>query len=723
MADQSTILYGVDNTQNIVAVKAKESEVLIYTRDSEETVVNTETFRPWMLTDTVWDQNPQFHEDIETIGLDGDGFNRLLLFKSWNQFTGMKNLIKEAGINTFSFPGPEKQFLVSSGKTLFKGMSFEQIRRMQFDIETTIYSPESDRGRIVMLGLSDNSGYEEVLEGSEQEILSRFVEIVRERDPDVMEGHNIFGFDIPYIIKRAERFGIRLQLGRDASELHFGQRRNVAVGGYTKAFTPVHAAGRHFIDTLLAVQRYDVTKGRLERYGLKEVARVFGIAEDDRVLIPGNEIADLYDKNPDLVLIYNLQDVRETGKLSSIVCQSEFYTTSMVPDNYETVSVSGNGEKINSILIREYLRQGKAIPFQKDAKAIPGGYTDILATGLLRNVVKCDVESLYPSLMLNLKIKPATDTLDIFVPALTELTSRRLAAKRKAKNAVDPVEHEYWDGLQSSYKILINSFYGYLGGPFNFNDYDAAQQITTTGQELVKKIAETIEKRGGKTIEIDTDGVYFQAPTTVDSLESEEEFIEEIGSILPEGIRLAHDGRYAAMISLKIKNYVLIGYDGEKIFKGAALRSRSDEAFGKNFISGAVDLLLIEDMQGIANLYKKTAEEILEGKISIDDFSRRERVTAKTFTSVQKKRTAVAAEGLQTGEFINVYEKNDGTLGLVENYAHDENREKLLYKLYKFASRLEPVIGKSFPSLIEKPASMIRQYQHKTSGQQSLDLF
>ena len=45
------------------------------------------------------------------------------------------------------------------------------------------------------------------------------VACIRERDPDVIEGHNIFGFDLPYLAARAKMHSIRLELGRDGSEM------------------------------------------------------------------------------------------------------------------------------------------------------------------------------------------------------------------------------------------------------------------------------------------------------------------------------------------------------------------------------------------------------------------------------------------------------------------------------------------------------------------------
>ena len=45
--------------------------------------------------------------------------------------------------------------------------------------------------------------------------------------------------------------------------------------------------------------------------------------------------------------------------------------------------------------------------------------------------------------------------------------------------------------------------------PFPAQRFEAAAQITTTGQRLVQQVAAEIEQSGGQVIEIDTDGVYF----------------------------------------------------------------------------------------------------------------------------------------------------------------------------------------------------------------------
>jgi DNA polymerase, archaea type len=183
---------------------------------------------------------------------------------------------------------------------------------------------------------------------------------------------------------------------------------------------------------------------------------------------------------------------------------------------------------------------------------------------------------------------------------------------------------------------------------------------------------------------------------------------------------LAHDGRYKAMISLKMKNYVLASYEGKKTFRGSALRSRADERYGIEFISNAADHLLQGKGHEVKDLYQAIARKIDAGQLGIEMFQRRERITEKTFSSTSKKRIAHAAADAKVGEHILVYQKNDGTIALAKDYNQDEDKNYLLDKLYKFASRLREAFGEEFDLLFPKPSAKSRS---EAAGQQSLGLF
>ena len=122
----------------------------------------------------------------------------------------------------------------------------------------------------------------------------------------------------------------------------------------------------------------------------------------------------------------------------------------------------------------------------------------------------------------------------------------------------------------------------------------------------------------------------------------------------------------------------------------------------------------------MSRLYGDLVQQIIHKQLPVGQLARRERVTPKTFKSAQRKRLAVAAEGVNIGDYITVYERADGTLGLIEEYDGDENTEHLLDKLYKFACRLKEVFGPEFDSLIPNPALGARVRRAEAAGQQSL---
>ena len=695
----------MDNVRPTLAVELFENDkVKLYYRHG----VEVRPLNPWLLVAS---------SDIS--GLDGvlslrqltgqGAFNMLIQLETWSSFLKTRETLTEHNIPFFCFNTPVRQYLVLSGKTLFKAMKYEDIHRVQLDIETLGLDPEPAENRIILIAVSDNKGFEHVIGErgmAERDLLNELNRIISSLDPDVIEGHNLFDFDLSYLHKRAEMNHTKLNWGRDGSELKpGGGTRRYKVGGTAPPYTPFYVHGRHIIDTLQQTQRYDIA-GKLESYGLKSVIRQLGLERSGRTFVSAEEIPKLWEKALEQLKAYALDDVRDVKALSELVVPTEFYQTQMLPYTFQETALSGTGEKINALMVGVYLRRGVAIPEPMPSKSYPGGYTEIRAKGVFRRIVKTDVNSLYPSIMIGHRIKPASDTEGIFLPMLSRLTKRRLEAKSRLK-ASSGTERAYWDGLQGSYKILINSFYGYLGyNRANFSDYDAAEKVTAIGQKIAKQLIKLLEEKKCEVIEVDTDGVYFVSPPGVEHQEDEEQLIEEVSNALPQGITLSHDGRYQGMISLKAKNYVLMDYGGELLMKGSSLRSRRDERFLRRFIEDCARWFIQDKKEALHQYYLDIGEEIKQGKIPIAEFCRRETITERTFKSVNLRRLAQAVQGRKIGEKVEVYQKKDDTLALVEQYEEDEDKDHLLRRLHDAASRFkdlfedETAFNKIFPLMI-----------------------
>ena len=603
------LLYGANEDSGLVAVELQEAktgpdQIVLFVRDGNEVREEKEAFEPFMVGESrVFSDCPIEHTQRM---LTGQGQLKLLVtFPSWKQCQKARQWVaKETGCSPaapgapyFFVNDPIRQHLITTGRTHFLGMAFEDLRRMQVDIECLtsegyeFCNSAREGDRIIAIAMSDQSGWTEVLsviEMEEKDILERFVKIVQERDPDVIEGHNIFNFDLPYIAERAKRHKVKLALGRNGSTPRRRPSR-MSVAERTLSYDRFDIFGRHVVDTLFLVQAYDVSHRSLDGFGLKQVAVHFGLAARDRTYIEGSQITAEFKKDPERVMKYVTDDVVETRAVSDLLSRSTFLQAQMLPDTYQNVSVRGAATKIDGIMLREYLRQDHALPVPGEPRAFAGGYTDMFVEGVVNDVHHCDIRSLYPSLMLTRTIAPASDELKVFLRLLDVLRTFRIDAKAKMQASRDRSDEMHYDALQTTFKILINSFYGYLGfSQGRFNDFDSAERVTSDGRDLLRDMIEWLRKHGATPIEIDTDGIYFVPPSFEGDGKKRatqlEEFREKFAASLPDGIQIEFDGEYRAMYSYKMKNYALLGHDGEMVIKGGALKSRGLEPFQREFL-------------------------------------------------------------------------------------------------------------------------------------------
>ena len=91
---------------------------------------------------------------------------------------------------------------------------------------------------------------------------------------------------------------------------------------------------------------------------------------------------------------------------------------------------------------------------------------------------------------------------------------------------------------------------------------------------------------------------------------------------MPEGITVAHAGRFRRMLSYRKKNYGLLSYDNRITIRGSALVSRSMEPFGRSFLRTCIDHLLNGNIEGLHNAYVSFRRSILEHALGVGDFAR-----------------------------------------------------------------------------------------------------
>ena len=639
--EQNPVLFGVDPTTGIVAAELAGRFIRLFIRDARGVRFRDDPFHPFILL-----RSPELlagsPSPAEVHTLSGDAeFRYLALFRDWHACLAARDfLVKTTGVTPSAagapylfLSDPVHQHLLLSGATLFKGVEFAGLRRLALDIETfcaagyRFSNPEREEDRIISIAVMDSSGYEAVLfaeELSEEAMLERLGEIIRQRDPDVIEGHNIFRFDLEYIRVRAERHGVKLRWGRDGSEPRV-HRSRFTVADRIVDYPRWDIFGRHIIDTYFLLLFHDVSSRDLESYGLKYAARHFGLAAPDRVYLDGEKISDIYRDDPELLKQYNLDDVRETLALSRLLSYPWFLQTRIFPYSFQNCVIRGTATRINALFLREYLRQGRAIPAGGGTAEVAGGYNRVYVTGVVGPVVHCDVASLYPSVMLVYGLGPARDTLGIFLPLLRELREFRLKAKGVARASAGTAQGEYHEALQQTFKVLINSFYGYLGATLhNFADPAAAAEVTRRGREVIAAMLDWLERHGARPVEVDTDGIYFIPPHGVETAAAEEEFVRELSQSLPAGIEVETAGRYRTMLSYKMKNYAVLDYAGRSVIRGSALRSRGVERYLRDFAGEAIALLLQGEGERVMELYHNCQERLRRHEFPIEALTRTE---------------------------------------------------------------------------------------------------
>ncbi len=707
--EENKLLFGADSTPRIVAIELGETGTMrVYRRENDgSTVAEVEPFHPF-----VWVDSDVVDLGIEAEKLEGDlKYGWRITGDSWKELIALRNGLKSAGRDYFAFTDPVQHYLTATGRTLFKELPFEELKRMQVEVLSFASGDQpvagdgvpgaavSDRGHsdhIMSIALSDNTGWEELIvvdpkdvEESERGALKRLTALIKERDPDVIEGHNLFRFDLPYLVARAKKAKTKLDWGRSGGFLRSRPSR-LQIAEKTIDYPKFAIDGRHFVDTFLLAQFYDVGMRTLPGFERVDVARHFGFCDGEELsALTGRELQRAYVDDSETFRQRALCAVRETRAVAELLSPSYFIQAQIFPYNYQDVIVRGNATRINALFLREYFRQRHSIPEMPMVRGFEGGYTDIFFTGVARNVWHCDVASLYPSIMLQFDCFPVTDRLQIFRHLLTDLRTFRLEAKaqmRVAEKENNRAQHRHFHALQNTFKILINSFYGYLGfAQGSFADFEAAARVTQIGRDLLKKMIDWLNAQGAQVIEVDTDGIYFVPPAKIDI----DKLRSGLAKELPPGIEVEFDEQFDAMFSYKAKNYALLTHDGEVVIKGGALKSRGLEKFQRVFLEEMIRLLMQGKPEAIADVRERFEKKIRNREWNID-------MLMKTDTlqdSLEKYRQKIAGSARNRAaayELALASGRNYRPGDQISYYITGAGKKVAAYESAKLASNFDP---------------------------------
>lgn len=496
---------------------------------------------------------------------------------------------------------------------------YEELTKVYLDIETT--GLDSTLDRVLMVGLMNESGVKIVITDlDEKVILSKTIQWLRKKSPDLLIGHNLFNFDLPFLIGRCKQYGISspFTTGRYTSKITAS-----SLFGKPVEFTPIYWNGVDILDTFHQIAIWDKAAAKLSGYGLKNGVIELGLRDDRRLELSHYQIRACWDSG-DLGTIqeYLEFDLTDTQLLADFLLPVVYYQMNYVPNiKFQQLATASPAKKAQKI-------HEQLLPSSKDATdervKFEGGKVSLIKPGLHSNVAKIDVSSLYPSIMLRYGICSRKDTDNRFLGVLEYMRSERFRLKALGKQGDRAASFQ-----EKSLKVLINGSYGYFGtGFYNFNDYEAAALVTAYGRKILALMVSVIESCGGNAVEAsetgntdedgsaieeDTDGVFFTHPNT-------EMVYQKVAAALPQGIEIELEYKQCGLYVPKAKNYVLVKPCGKVEVKGI-FRKRNRYPLQNEFPIEFLKLYFTEGVDAAEAYYQSVRTSLIDEEMPVEQLT------------------------------------------------------------------------------------------------------
>ena len=390
--------------------------------------------------------------------------------------------------------------------------------------------------------------YEVEIFRSEADMLTRFINAFAAIQPTIITGWNTDNYDIPYLINRCKNV-----LGAQSIK----KLSPAGIVDWNKNREKYKIFGVSSLDYLTLYKKFTYTE--LPNYRLDTVAKFElgkGKVEYDGDLnaLFATDIHKFVEYNMvDVNLVYELDEKTQLLNLARTICHKghvsyeDVYYASKYLDGAAIVDLKRNG----------LVAPNKAFRFveeESEADALAGAYVMAPVPGLYKWIYDLDLTSLYPSIIMTLNISPETkvaviknwnqecllkpDTQDVtlqdgtyiqdvkqwlqdnaytvasngavyqtakrgFLPTILEkwFDERVTYKDKRDEYEVGSEDYKFYDALQLTQKVLLNSFYGVLGlKTFRFHDLDNAGAITAVGQSIIKFSAKVINNHYAKEI-------------------------------------------------------------------------------------------------------------------------------------------------------------------------------------------------------------------------------
>ncbi|MFH1398508.1 MAG: DNA-directed DNA polymerase [Candidatus Woesearchaeota archaeon] len=552
-----------------------------------------------------------------------------------------------------------------------------KLKILSIDIET--YNAQgkhvfADKSQIIMIAMKGEN-FEKVIvtkkfstakpyiefADSETQLIRKFVEVVDNYKPDIITGYFSDGFDLPFISRRAEIHGIKLEIGLDYSPIRInGKNPTAAITGI--CHLDIFQFIKRAFSTTLETPTLDLGSVAAELIGKTKVD------------VEIEKLADVYDNHPDQLekfSEYNLVDAELTMELTTSLLPNIIELVKVVSLPLSEVSRMSFSQLVEWYLIKRASDINELVPNKPDHTEIKkrrietyqGAFVYDPQPGLYKNICIFDFRSLYPSIIISHNISPETLRCDCcegkdtvpdekywfckkrkgFISAvIEELVTRRMRVKEIIKQKTDS---KILYARQYALKTIANAMYGYLGF-FMARWYclECVESITSYGRYYIKDLIGKAQQEGFQILYGDTDSVFL----ALNSKTREEaiHFVEHTNLGLPGMIEIQFEGFYpqGIFVSAKIgpygakKRYALLGEDKKITIKGFEVVRRNISPIAKDTQEEVLSIILRENNKEKALKYvQKVIETIRKKQLPLKEVI--------VYTQLQKPLSTYAAVG------------------------------------------------------------------------------
>ena len=376
--------------------------------------------------------------------------------------------------------------------------------------------------------------------------------------PDVITGWNSRFFDIPYLVNRINR----LIPGGHKKLSPWGMVDERSINSVRGKQQTYEIGGIEHLDYLELFKKFGYSYGPQESYSLNHISHVV-LGEKKLSYEEHGDLFSLYKFDYQKFIDYNIKDVELVDRIED---KSGLITLAMTIGYKGGVNYGdtfGTTAIWDTIIYRDLYANKVAIPFSEDKikTPYPGGYVKEPIVGLHKNVVSFDLNSLYPSLIMQYNMSPETiasgettqldvdsilqnpnivdnkgkavaangqyfniNKLGVLPKIINDLYSERVDIKQSMLKAQQELQKADKNDKQDIYrierditinenrqmaiKILLNSLYGALGNKyFRFFDQRIAEGITLTGQLTIRWAENAVNGWLRRLLNTDTDYV------------------------------------------------------------------------------------------------------------------------------------------------------------------------------------------------------------------------